>query len=69
MSNVGVSLKQKAALGQAVTRADKIATLQTLEEIDGFAWGAEITNRPLSAADKNTLELRRAALQKLGGVL
>jgi len=69
MSNVAVSLKQKAALGQTVTRADKIATLQTLEEIDGFAWGAGVTNRPLSAADKNTLELRRAALQKLAGVL
>ncbi|MBL1435650.1 MAG: hypothetical protein COB08_005570 [Rhodobacteraceae bacterium] len=67
MSNVAVSLKRKVALGQTVTRADKIATLQTVEEINGFAWGAEVSNRPLSAADKNSLELRRAALQKLGG--
>jgi len=63
------SLLRKAALGQKVTRFDKIKTLMTIEETEGFAWGAEISHCPLTEAEQNALAVRRAEiLRAKGGV-
>jgi len=64
------ALLRKAALGKKITRFDKIKTLHTLEEIDGFAWGAKVSQCPLTKAEENALAMRRAQISaKQAGVV
>jgi len=56
--------KQKAALGQPISRLDKIATLKTLEEIDGFAWGAGMSGQELTTQEQAALTTRASEIMK-----
>lgn len=61
------ALLKKAARGQKVTRFDKIKTLTSIEEVDGFAWGADVSGFPLSKAEENALAIQRAKILRAKG--
>lgn len=45
----------------------KIATLRSIEEIDGYAWGTEAIGRQMLPEEKIALQRRREALAPRNG--
>lgn len=57
-------LNQKARRGEPISRVEKISTLHTIAECDGFAWGAEMSGAALTSVEQAALATRAAEIMK-----
>lgn len=56
----------KRRYGHSVSRLDKIATLECLDEVSGFKWGVAEFGPPLTSAETSALAHHAIAIQRGG---